>query len=104
LIVPPAVSLGEASGASLDTALRAIIAGYSAMTWLGADGEVGWALVSRGFRRADAAERRAAAEPTRHERAGPIRRVELAAAQRDRGVAWGARRADVARRTRRKPG
>lgn len=50
LIVPPALGLAEAEGASLDTVLRAIVAGYSTMTWLGAHGEVGWALVSRGFR------------------------------------------------------
>lgn len=50
LIVPPALSLTEAHGGSLDTALRAIVAGYSTMGWLGAGGRAGWELVSRGFR------------------------------------------------------
>lgn len=50
LIVPPAMAEAEAEERSLEVILRAIVAGYSAMTWLGAGGRVGWALVSRGFR------------------------------------------------------
>jgi 2-methylcitrate dehydratase PrpD len=50
LIVPAALAAAEQSNHSLDTAVRAIVAGYTALNWLGAEGEVGHALVERGFR------------------------------------------------------
>jgi 2-methylcitrate dehydratase PrpD len=50
LIVPPSLTLAEAGDRSLEVALRAIVAGYSAMAWLGAGGRVGWTLVSHAFR------------------------------------------------------
>lgn len=49
-IVPVAVTLAEHKGASLDVAVRGIVAGYAALNWLGAKGTVGLALVKRGFR------------------------------------------------------
>lgn len=50
LIVPVAVSLGEAEGASVSTVLRAIVSGYAAVNWLGANEEVARALIGRGVR------------------------------------------------------
>lgn len=50
LIVPPAFSVAEASGADLDMVLRGIIAGYAAVDWLGAKEEVARNLISRGVR------------------------------------------------------
>lgn len=50
-IVPPAVvALGERQGASLDLVLRALIAGYSVINWLGREEVVARALIARGFR------------------------------------------------------
>ena len=50
-IVPPAiVALGERQGASLETVLRALIAGYSVINWLGRDEVVARKLIARGFR------------------------------------------------------
>ncbi len=50
-IVPPAiVALGERKGASLDDVLRALIAGYSVINWLGRDEVVARRLIARGFR------------------------------------------------------
>jgi 2-methylcitrate dehydratase PrpD len=50
LIAPVAVGLAEAQGASLDTALRALVAGYATLEWLGADEIVARALIARGVR------------------------------------------------------
>ncbi|MGP1676970.1 MAG: MmgE/PrpD family protein [Burkholderiales bacterium] len=50
LIVPVAVCAGEASGATLTSVLRAIVAGYATMEWLGADEIVSLALIRRGLR------------------------------------------------------
>ena len=50
LIVPVAVSLGEAEGASVAAVLRAVVSGYAALNWLGAEEEVARALISRGVR------------------------------------------------------
>lgn len=49
-VVPTAVSLGEATGADLDLVLRAVVAGYAAMNWLGANETVARAMISRGVR------------------------------------------------------
>lgn len=49
-VVPVAVSLGEAEGADAATVLRAIVAGYAAVNWLGAEEEVARALIGRGVR------------------------------------------------------
>ena len=50
-IVPPAiVALGEREGASLEDVLRALVAGYSVINWLGRDEVVARRLISRGFR------------------------------------------------------
>jgi 2-methylcitrate dehydratase PrpD len=50
LVVPVAVTLAAATGATLDRALRAIIAGYATIHWLGAEERVALALISRGVR------------------------------------------------------
>lgn len=50
LIVPVAVSLGEATDAPLDIVLRGIIAGYDTLIWLGANERVARAMISRGIR------------------------------------------------------
>ena len=50
LIVPLAVSLGEASGAPLDDVLRSIVAGYATLEWMGADEKVARPLIARGIR------------------------------------------------------
>jgi 2-methylcitrate dehydratase PrpD len=50
LVVPVAVGAGELTGATLPTVLRAIIAGYATMEWLGADEIVARALIARGLR------------------------------------------------------
>jgi 2-methylcitrate dehydratase PrpD len=50
LIVPLAVSLGEATGAPLDSVLRAIAAGYATLEWMGADEQVARPLIARGIR------------------------------------------------------
>src|SRR5690606_24102728 len=50
-LVPPAVlALAEREGASLETALRGLIAGYSVINWLGRDEVVARRLIARGFR------------------------------------------------------
>jgi 2-methylcitrate dehydratase PrpD len=50
LIVPLAVSLGEATGAPLDHVLRAIATGYATLEWMGADEKVARPLIARGIR------------------------------------------------------
>ncbi|MBE0624045.1 MAG: MmgE/PrpD family protein [Burkholderiales bacterium] len=50
LIVPVAVCAGESGAATLSSVLRAIVAGYSTMEWLGADEIVSLALIRRGLR------------------------------------------------------
>ncbi|KMO15295.1 MmgE/PrpD family protein [Methylobacterium indicum] len=50
-LVPPAVvALAERDGASLEVALRALVAGYSTINWLGRDEVVARRLIARGFR------------------------------------------------------
>ena len=50
-LVPPAVvALAEREGASLDAALRALVAGYATINWLGRDEVVARKLIARGFR------------------------------------------------------
>jgi 2-methylcitrate dehydratase PrpD len=50
LIVPVAVCVGEATSGTLPLVLRAIVAGYATMEWLGADEVVSRALIARGLR------------------------------------------------------
>jgi len=50
LIVPVAASLGETEGLALQRVLRAIVAGYGTLEWLGAGEEVARALIVRGIR------------------------------------------------------
>jgi 2-methylcitrate dehydratase PrpD len=51
LIAPVAVGLAEAQGAPLGTALRALVAGYTTIEWLGGGDEiVARALIARGIR------------------------------------------------------
>jgi 2-methylcitrate dehydratase PrpD len=50
LIVPLAVSLGEATDAPLDAVLRSIAAGYATLEWMGADEQVARPLIARGIR------------------------------------------------------
>lgn len=50
LIVPVAVGAVESTGGSLLQALKALVAGYTTLTWLGADQVVAKELVGRGFR------------------------------------------------------
>ncbi|SDE04001.1 MmgE/PrpD family protein [Paraburkholderia lycopersici] len=50
LVVPAAVCTGEALNASIATVLRALVAGYGAVSWLGANEEVAMALIRRGVR------------------------------------------------------
>lgn len=49
-IVPVALALGEATGASAAQVLRAVVSGYASMNWLGAEEEVALALIGRGVR------------------------------------------------------
>lgn len=50
-LVPPAiVALGEREGASLEEVLRALVAGYSVINWLGRGEVVSRKLIARGFR------------------------------------------------------
>ncbi|MGH6861187.1 MAG: MmgE/PrpD family protein [Phyllobacterium sp.] len=50
-LVPPAiVALGERQGASLEEVLRALVAGYSVINWLGREEIVARKLIARGFR------------------------------------------------------
>lgn len=50
LVLPAAVSVAEAAGASLETTLRGISSGYAVLNWLGADEKIGSAVVARSFR------------------------------------------------------
>jgi 2-methylcitrate dehydratase PrpD len=50
LISPVAISLGEATDASLRTVLNALVAGYATMKWLGAGETVSRGLIGRGIR------------------------------------------------------
>lgn len=50
LIVPVAVGLGESTGASLESVLRAIAIGYASLHWLGAKERIALALIRRGIR------------------------------------------------------
>jgi 2-methylcitrate dehydratase PrpD len=50
LIVPVAACVAEARDATLASVLRAIVAGYATMEWLGADEIVSLALIRRGVR------------------------------------------------------
>lgn len=50
LVVPAALSVAEAAGASLERALAGIVCGYSVLSWLGAEEQVGRAVVERSFR------------------------------------------------------
>lgn len=50
LIVPVAVSTGEAIGASIELVLRGIIAGYGAIEWLGAKEQIARSMIERGIR------------------------------------------------------
>lgn len=50
LIVPMAVTLADARGATLAQTLRAVVAGYNSLVWLGAAGQVGRAIIDRGLR------------------------------------------------------
>ena len=50
LILPAALSVAEAAGASLERALTGIVCGYSVLHWLGAAENVGRAVVARAFR------------------------------------------------------
>jgi 2-methylcitrate dehydratase PrpD len=50
LISPVAVSLGEATDASLATVLKAMVAGYVTMKWLGGSEVVARGLIGRGLR------------------------------------------------------
>lgn len=50
-LVPPAiVALAEKEGASLEAVLRALVAGYSVINWLGREEVVARKLIARGFR------------------------------------------------------
>lgn len=50
-LVPPAiVALGERRGTMLEDVLRALVAGYSVINWLGRDEVVARKLIARGFR------------------------------------------------------
>jgi len=50
LVLPAALSVAEAAGASLERALTGIVCGYSVLHWLGAAEKVGRAVVARAFR------------------------------------------------------
>lgn len=50
LVLPAAISVAEAAGASLERALTGIVCGYSVLHWLGAAEKVGRGVVARGFR------------------------------------------------------
>ena len=50
LVLPAALSVAEAAGASLERALTGIVCGYSVLHWLGAAEQIGRAVVARAFR------------------------------------------------------
>ncbi len=50
LIVPAAIGVVESRGGTLEQALRAVVAGYSSMVWLGAQEDLARALIVRGVR------------------------------------------------------
>jgi len=50
LIVPLAVSLGEATAEPLEQVLRAIAVGYATLEWMGADEKVARPMIARGLR------------------------------------------------------
>jgi 2-methylcitrate dehydratase PrpD len=50
LVLPAAVSVAEAAGATLERMLTGIVCGYSVLHWLGAAEKVGRGVVARGFR------------------------------------------------------
>ncbi|QEC48026.1 hypothetical protein FSW04_10890 [Baekduia soli] len=50
LVLPAAVCVAEATGATLEATLRGIVSGYSVLHWLGAREKVGAAVVARAFR------------------------------------------------------
>ncbi|MBS7701358.1 MULTISPECIES: MmgE/PrpD family protein [unclassified Chelatococcus] len=50
LVPPVAIALVEASGGSVAQALRALVAGYAVMNWLGVDEIVSRRLIARGMR------------------------------------------------------
>lgn len=50
LVIPAALSVAEATGKTLEVALRGIVSGYSVLNWLGAEEKVGRAIVARSFR------------------------------------------------------
>jgi 2-methylcitrate dehydratase PrpD len=50
IVLPAAISVAEAVGASLERALTGIVCGYSVLNWLGAAEKVGGEVVARGFR------------------------------------------------------
>lgn len=50
LIVPVATTLGDSAGASVERVLKSIVAGYSAINWLGAEEAVALAMIHRGVR------------------------------------------------------
>lgn len=50
LIVPVAVTLGDSEGAPVELVLKSIVAGYSAINWLGAEEAVALAMIHRGVR------------------------------------------------------
>jgi 2-methylcitrate dehydratase PrpD len=50
LVLPSAVSVAEAAGATLERVLTGIVCGYSVLHWLGAAETVGRGVVARGFR------------------------------------------------------
>src|ERR1700722_9408732 len=61
LVLPAALSVAEAAGASLERALTGIVCGYSVLHWLGAGEKVGRAVVARAFRASPTLGRVAAA-------------------------------------------
>lgn len=50
LVLPAALAVAEAAGASLERALTGIVCGYSVLHWLGAAEKIGRGVVARAFR------------------------------------------------------
>lgn len=84
LIVPAAVSTGEAMGGSLEQVLRGIIAGYGTIEWLGAKERVARAMIERGVRTSPALGTIAAAVA-----ASTVLGLDRTAAQNAVGIAAG---------------